>query len=77
MDKEKVVALDRQYFIPVFNRYSLVLSHGEGPYVYDTDGKKYIDFLAGIAVNILGHAHPALVKAVCEQAGKLIHCSNL
>ena len=77
MDKEQVFANDRQYFMPVFSRYSLVLSHGEGPYVFDTDGKKYIDFLAGIAVNVLGHAHPALVKAVCEQAGKLIHCSNL
>lgn len=77
MDKEQVFARDRQYFMPVFSRYSLVLSHGEGPYVYDTDGKKYLDFLAGIAVNVLGHGHPALVKAVCEQAGKLIHCSNL
>ncbi len=63
--------------MPVFSRYPLVLSHGEGPYVFDTDGKKYIDFLAGIAVNVLGHAHPALVKAICEQAGRLIHCSNL
>ena len=77
MDKEQVFARDRKYFMPVFSRYSLVLSHGEGPYVFDTDGKKYIDFLAGIAVNVLGHAHPALTKAVCEQAGKLIHCSNL
>ena len=77
MHKEQVFALDQQYFMPVFSRYSLVLSHGDGPYVYDTDGKKYIDFLAGIAVNVLGHAHPALVKAICDQAGKLIHCSNL
>ncbi len=77
MNKEQVFARDRQYFMPVFSRYSLVLSHGAGPYVFDTDGKKYIDFLAGIAVNVLGHAHPVLVKAVCEQAGKLIHCSNL
>ena len=63
--------------MPVFSRYPLVLSHGEGPYIFDTDGKKYIDFLAGIAVNVLGHAHPELVKAICEQAGRLIHCSNL
>lgn len=61
----------------VFSRYSVVLSHGEGPYVYDTDGKKYLDFLAGIAVNVLGHAHPQLVKAIAEQAARLIHCSNL
>ena len=77
LDKMKVFEQDHKYFMPVFSRYPLVLSHGQGPYVFDTDGKKYLDFLAGIAVNILGHAHPALVKAVCEQAGKLIHCSNL
>ena len=77
MNKEQVFEQDKKYFLPVFNRYQLVLSHGEGPYVFDTEGKKYIDFLAGIAVNVLGHAHPALVKAVSEQAGKLIHCSNL
>ena len=77
MQKQQVVELDKKYFMPVFSRYQLVLSHGDGSYVYDTDGKKYIDFLAGIAVNVLGHGHPGLVKAVCEQAGKLIHCSNL
>lgn len=77
MDKMQVFEQDKKYFMPVFTRYPLVLSHGKGPYVYDTDGTRYIDFLAGIAVNVLGHAHPALVKAVCEQAGKLIHCSNL
>ncbi len=77
MEKQQVVELDKKYFMPVFSRYQLVLSHGEGPYVFDTDGKKYIDFLAGIAVNVLGHGHPALLKAVCEQAGRLIHCSNL
>ncbi len=77
LDKMKVFEQDYKYFMPVFSRYPLVLSHGQGPYVFDTDGKKYLDFLAGIAVNVLGHAHPALVKAVCEQAGKLIHCSNL
>ena len=77
MEKQQVVELDKKYFMPVFSRYQLVLSHGEGPYVFDTDGKKYIDFLAGIAVNVLGHGHPALLNAVCEQAGRLIHCSNL
>ena len=77
MQKQQVVELDKKYFMPVFSRYRLVLSHGDGSYVYDTDGKRYIDFLAGIAVNVLGHGHPGLVKAVCEQAGKLIHCSNL
>lgn len=77
MDKQTVFDVDQAYYMPVFARYSIVLTHGEGPYVYDSEGKKYIDFLAGIAVNVLGHAHPTLVAAVAEQAGKLIHCSNL
>jgi acetylornithine/N-succinyldiaminopimelate aminotransferase len=77
MDAKQVMATDKQYYLPVFARTPVVLSHGEGPYVYDAEGKKYIDFLAGIAVNILGHAHPKLVAAIAEQAGKLIHVSNL
>ncbi len=77
MDKQTVINLDQENYLPVFARYSIVLTHGEGPYIYDNEGKKYIDFLAGIAVNVLGHAHPALVKAVSEQAAKIIHCSNL
>lgn len=77
MLKEDVFAQDAQYYMPVFARYNIVLSHGEGPYVYDTDGKRYLDFLAGIAVNILGHAHPKVAEAVADQAKKLIHCSNL
>ena len=77
MDKDKVIELDKKYYMPVFTRYPLVLSHGEGPYVWDTDGKKYLDFLAGIAVNVLGHNHPKLVQAISEQAGKIIHCSNI
>src|SRR5260221_5629215 len=50
---------------------------GEGAWLWDSEGRKYLDGLAGIAVNCLGHAHPVLVKALCEQAGKLIHTSNL
>ncbi len=77
MNKQEVMQTDDQYYMPVFARYPIVLSHGEGPYVYDSEGKKYIDFLGGIAVNILGHAHPKLVAAIAAQAGKIIHCSNL
>jgi len=77
MDKQTIEAIDQENYLQVFARYNLVLSHGDGPYVYDNEGKKYIDFLGGIAVNVLGHAHPVLVKAVSEQAGKIIHCSNL
>ncbi len=74
---EQVMATESKYYLPVFARYPVVLERGEGPYVWDIEGKKYIDFLAGIAVNILGHAHPKLVAAIAAQAGKLIHVSNL
>ena len=77
MNKEQIMAQDQAHYLPVFARYPIVLSHGEGPYVYDVEGKKYLDFLAGIAVNILGHAHPVLTAAIARQAGRLIHCSNL
>lgn len=77
MTKAEIIARDQSHYMKVFGRYPLVLSHGEGPYLFDTDGKKYLDFLAGIAVNVLGHAHPQLVKAIANQAAKLIHCSNL
>lgn len=77
MNKQQVVDTIDEYYMPVFARYNIVLSHGEGPYAYDQDGKKYLDFLAGIAVNLLGHAHPRLVAAIAAQAGKMIHCSNL
>ncbi|MDF2502369.1 MAG: argD 1 [Anaerosporomusa subterranea] len=77
MSKEQIISQDQSHYMKVFGRYPVVLSHGDGPYVYDVEGKKYIDFLAGIAVNVLGHAHPQLVAAISEQAAKLIHCSNL
>ncbi len=77
MNTQDIIQTVEDYYMPVFARYNIVLSHGEGPYVYDNDGKQYLDFLAGIAVNVLGHAHPALVAAITKQAGKLIHCSNL
>lgn len=55
----------------------LLLTHGSGAHVFDADGNEYLDMLGGIAVNSLGHAHPALVAAVSEQASKLVHVSNL
>ncbi len=74
---EQIYEIDARDYLPVFARYKIVLDHGEGVYVYDTQGKKYIDFLGGIAVNVLGHDHPALVDAIASQAKKMIHCSNL
>jgi len=69
--------LEREYLLQNYARYPLVLGRGKGAYVYDLDGKRYLDFIAGIGVNALGHAHPRIVKLIREQAGLLIHCSNL
>ena len=77
LTNEEIFAKDKSDYLPVFARYNIVLDHGDGPYVYDTKGKKYIDFLAGIAVNVVGHNYKPLVDAVSKQAGKMIHCSNL
>jgi acetylornithine/N-succinyldiaminopimelate aminotransferase len=60
-----------------YARQPIAFSHGQGVWLWSTDGKKYLDGLAGIAVNGLGHNHPKLVKAIAEQAGRLIHTSNL
>ena len=68
---------DAQDYLPVFNRYKIVVDHGEGVYTYDNEGNKYIDFLAGIAVNVLGHNYKPLVEAIATQASKVIHISNL
>ena len=68
MNKEAVIAAEAAHYVPVFSRYPIVLERGEGCTVYDADGKAYIAFLAGIAVNALGHAHPKLVKAIADQA---------
>ncbi len=60
-----------------YNRLPITLDHGEGAWLWDSEGKKYLDAISGIAVCALGHAHPAVTEAVCRQAGRLIHTSNL
>src|ERR1700692_4249245 len=72
-----VVDLEKQYLLQSYNRYPLVLHRGKGCYLYDTAGRRYLDLIAGIGVNALGHAHPRLTKVIREQAGRMIHCSNL
>ncbi len=62
--------------VPVFGVPQRVLAHGSGCYVVDVDGKRYLDLLAGIAVNTLGHGHPVLVDAIAKQAAQLVHVSN-
>lgn len=70
-------SLSERYYLPVYRPRRIVLDHGKGARVWDRDGREYVDFGAGIAVNALGHAHPALVAALTEQAGKLWHTSNV
>ena len=74
---EAVRELFSQNVIPSYGRFELVLSHGAGSYVYDVNGKRYLDLGSGIAVCCLGHAHPAITEALVEQSKKLIHVSNL
>ena len=64
------------HVMKTYGRLPIALSHGRGCWVWDTEGKKYLDGLGGIAVNTLGHAHPKLVPALQEQIGRLIHSSN-
>ncbi|HVJ16769.1 MAG TPA: aspartate aminotransferase family protein [Polyangiaceae bacterium] len=64
------------HLLNTYGRLPFALSHGQGCRVWDTDGREYLDALAGIAVNTLGHAHPRLVAALQDQVAKLIHCSN-
>lgn len=75
--RDEVMGLERSYLLQNYARYPLVLTRGKGPYVWDTEGKKYLDFITGIGVNALGHAHPRLLKAIKDQVGTLIHTSNL
>jgi len=72
-----VIDLEKQYLLQNYARYPIVLTRGKGCYVYDTAGKRYLDLIAGIGVNALGYAHPRLTKVIREQAGLLLHSSNL
>src|SRR5580693_8190144 len=74
---EQIAELEKQYLLGTYNRYPVVLTRGKGVFLYDLNGKRYLDFVSGLGVNALGHAHPRIVKTIREQAGKLIHVSNL
>ncbi|MFA6441872.1 MAG: aminotransferase class III-fold pyridoxal phosphate-dependent enzyme, partial [Sterolibacterium sp.] len=65
------------HLMNVYARLPIAFTHGQGAWIYDEQGRRYLDALAGIAVNTLGHGHPRLVKALSEQAQRLIHTSNL
>jgi acetylornithine/N-succinyldiaminopimelate aminotransferase len=77
MNNNDIASLGQQVIMNTYGRLPMVLIKGEGCRVWDAEGKSYLDFVAGLAVNSLGHCHPKVVNAIQEQAGKLIHCSNL
>ncbi len=76
MDVKKLLEESGQYLMNTYNRFPIVLRKGRGMKVWSTDGKEYLDFVGGIAVNCLGHCHPKVVVAIQKQAQRLIHVSN-
>lgn len=77
MNKQEYIDKAEQYLLHTYNRFPVVLERGQGVYLYDTDGKEYLDFAAGIAVFALGYNDPEYNQALTEQVGKIIHTSNL
>ena len=74
---DQIAALEKRFLLPTYNRYPVGFERGKGVFLYDFEGKKYLDFVAGLGVNALGHAHPRIVKTIREQAARVIHLSNL
>ena len=77
MSLASVMRSEADLLLPTYERNPVLFTHGRGVYLWDSNGKKYLDFLSGIGVNALGHGHPAIQKVISAQAGKLIHTSNL
>jgi predicted acetylornithine/succinylornithine family transaminase len=77
MNYEQIAAAEKAYHMRVYGRLPVAFVRGEGARLWDTEGKEYIDFLAGIAVMSVGHSHPRVVEAIRDQAGRLAHVSNL
>lgn len=77
MGNKQIIARDQKSIQPTYARFPVALAKGKGAQVWDEDGKRYLDFMSGISVTNLGHAHPALSKAISAQASKLSHGSNL
>jgi acetylornithine aminotransferase/acetylornithine/N-succinyldiaminopimelate aminotransferase len=74
---KSVQKAEEKYILHTYDRHPVLLTHGKGAYLYDEDGEQYLDFLSGIGVMALGYSHPAITKVIREQAGKLVHVSNL
>lgn len=76
-ESEGVIKADSEYIMSTYMRSPVVIVRGRGTRVWDAEGREYLDFVAGISVNNVGHCHPAVVSAICQQAELLLHCSNL
>src|ERR1700756_3560556 len=74
---DQVVELEQRTLLQTYNRYPVAFEKGKGIFLYDTEGKKYLDFVSGLGVNALGHSHPRIVKTIREQSARLLHISNL
>ena len=74
---QDVQAVEAEHLLQVYKRVPIVLDRGEGSYLFDTENRRYLDFVSGLGVASLGHAHPGLANALAEQATKLVHTSNL
>ena len=77
MNTQEIMEMGQKYVMNTYGRLPMALVKGEGAYVWDAEGKKYLDFVSGLAVNSLGHCHPKVVEAIREQAGTLMHVSNM
>lgn len=77
MNTEQIIALGKENVMNTYGRLPMALVKGSGSWVWDNEGKKYLDFVTGLAVTSLGHSHPEIVEAIREQAGEMLHSSNL
>lgn len=76
-EAEHFLRRDSEFLLPVYARFPVVMDRGEGVYLYDTSGNRYLDMMAGLGVNAVGHAHPRMVAATADQASKIVHLSPL
>src|SRR6201994_3429849 len=74
-DAQTILDRDSSHLLPVYARFPVVMDHGQGVFLFDTSGNRYLDLMAGLGVNALGHAHPRMVAAMADQAGRIVHLS--
>ncbi len=77
MTTQEIVAMSKHYIMPTYGQLPLAFVKGQGTKLWDADGREYLDFVAGISVLAVGHSHPKIIEAICEQASQIMHTSNL